>query len=137
MTLHVQSARINYSGPGRLDCTRKSGTEGLFLAPSWAILRPALDGRREAERLQREGADVRAADVERSIWADYVPPISTRCAGATSTTARSGPPFSLASAWSYAAIARTRYTATVPFCGGAYCRRWVLWMRERCQRCAA
>lgn len=46
MTLRVHSARISYGGPDRLDVTRKSGTGGLFLAPSWAILRPAINDRR-------------------------------------------------------------------------------------------
>lgn len=64
MTLHVQSARINYSGPDRLDCTRKSGTDGLFLAPSWAILRPALNARRrETDEPQRHAS---------VAWTNYV-----------------------------------------------------------------
>lgn len=58
MTLHVQSARINYSGPHRLDVTRKSGTDGLFLAPSWAILRPALDGMKTFRKAE--------------AWQDYI-----------------------------------------------------------------
>lgn len=37
-----------------MDITRKSGREGLFLAPSWAILRPALDARAEAGVLLKE-----------------------------------------------------------------------------------
>lgn len=45
MTLQVHSARVTYSGPDRLDVTRKSGSEGLFLAPSWRILGPALQAR--------------------------------------------------------------------------------------------
>ncbi len=64
MTLHVQSARINHSGPDRLDCSRKSGTYGLFLAPSWAILRPALNARRrETDEPPREVS---------VAWATYV-----------------------------------------------------------------
>mgnify|MGYP000140160857 CR=1 FL=1 len=65
MTLHVQSARINYSGPDRLDVTRKSGTEGLFLAPSWAILRPALNARRR--ETDEPPCEVSVA------WTNYVP----------------------------------------------------------------
>ena len=42
MPLEVYTSRISYGWPDRLDCTRKSGTDGLFLAPSWAILKPAL-----------------------------------------------------------------------------------------------
>lgn len=44
MTLTVHTARVNYDGADRLDVTRKSaGPEGIAFAPSWAILRPALD----------------------------------------------------------------------------------------------
>lgn len=47
MTLAVHTARISYSGPDRLDVTRKSaGPEGLPFAPSWQILGPMLRGRR-------------------------------------------------------------------------------------------
>ena len=46
VTLRVRTARVSYGGPDRLDVTRKTGTGGLFLAPSWAILRPVLDRRR-------------------------------------------------------------------------------------------
>lgn len=64
MTLHVQSARISYSGPDRLDVTRKSGTDGLFLAPSWKILRPALDARRRETDEPSRHVSV--------AWANYV-----------------------------------------------------------------
>lgn len=44
MTLTVHTARVSYDGADRLDITRKSaGPEGIAFAPSWAILRPALD----------------------------------------------------------------------------------------------
>lgn len=46
MPLQVHTARINIKDPDRLDITRKSGTEGLFLAPSWNILGPALLARK-------------------------------------------------------------------------------------------
>mgnify|MGYP003546144974 CR=1 FL=1 len=59
MPLSVFTARISYSGADKFDCTRKSGTEGLFLAPSWLILGPAL-------RLMRAGHTGYA-------WATYVP----------------------------------------------------------------
>ena len=62
MTLRVQSARINYGGPDRLDVTRKSGTDGLFLAPSWAILRPALEARKWADGMMRVALDGITAD---------------------------------------------------------------------------
>ena len=52
MTLHVQTARVSYRGEHGLDITRKSGTElGLVFAPSWDILRPALDHRKALEKL--------------------------------------------------------------------------------------
>ena len=57
--LTVHSARISYAGPDRLDITRKSGKEGLFLAPSWAILRPALDAMRAGRKAE--------------AWSVYVP----------------------------------------------------------------
>lgn len=60
--LRVWTARVSWRGEGRLDITRKSGTAGLFLAPSWAILRPALDARRAG------GAESNAL-----AWARYVP----------------------------------------------------------------
>lgn len=47
MTLHVHTARIDSRDPDRLDITRKSGTVGLFLAPSWKLLEPAITARRE------------------------------------------------------------------------------------------
>lgn len=60
MTLAVYTARVSYGGPDRLDVTRKSaGPDGLPFAPSWRILRPALDAR-------RAGGDWSAA------WAEYV-----------------------------------------------------------------
>lgn len=58
MPLQVHTARINIKDPDRLDVTRKSGTDGLFLAPSWDILGPVLLAR-------RSGTD------ERAVWAVY------------------------------------------------------------------
>lgn len=49
MSLTVHTARINYRGHDRLDVTRKSGKEGIFLAPSWTLLGPALRARRALE----------------------------------------------------------------------------------------
>ena len=43
MTLTVHTARVSYDGADRLDVTRGAGREGIAFAPSWAILRPALD----------------------------------------------------------------------------------------------
>ncbi len=54
MTLKVFSARIGYHDPDVLDVTRKSGRDGLFLAPSWDILKPALDARKRAAALLEE-----------------------------------------------------------------------------------
>jgi hypothetical protein len=69
-TLQVHSARVAYRGPDRLDVTRKTGgPEGLPFAPSWAILRPALDARARAKALPPEAA----AEVERAAWEAYVP----------------------------------------------------------------
>lgn len=45
MTLLVHTARITYAGPDRLDVTRKSGDPTF--APSWGILRPMIDARRQ------------------------------------------------------------------------------------------
>lgn len=79
MTLHVYSARITYRGVDRLDVTRKSGKEGLFLAPSWAILKPALEARKQADALLDEtyGLDPVARqyadDLEARAWREYVP----------------------------------------------------------------
>lgn len=51
MTLRVFTARIGTPGlTDALDVTRKSAKgDGLAFAPSWAILRPALDGMRRAQ----------------------------------------------------------------------------------------
>jgi uncharacterized protein YeaO (DUF488 family) len=46
MTLQVRTSRLTYRLPDRLDVTRKSGKEGLFLAPSWAILMPVILARK-------------------------------------------------------------------------------------------
>lgn len=56
MTLQVYSARVSYRGDDRLDVTRKSAREGLFLAPSWNVLRPAL--------IARYSVDLKRADLE-------------------------------------------------------------------------
>jgi len=53
MSLEVYSAQMNRAkrDPDFLDVSRASGTEGIFLAPSWGILSPALEVRREAEKM--------------------------------------------------------------------------------------
>jgi len=91
MTLHVYTAPFRYRGVDRFDVTRKSGgKDGLPFAPSWRILNPALQARREAERLRkcariterRDGAEAgavvaqdrqRADELEDWAWSDYVP----------------------------------------------------------------
>lgn len=46
MTLLVRTARVSYRGPDALDVTRKSAKpRDITFAPSWRILRPALDAR--------------------------------------------------------------------------------------------
>lgn len=79
MPLEVYTARINYGGPDRLDCTRKSGKEGLFLAPSWELLRPALEAMKAAKEewdfYANEGAWSCGADAQRKLdttWNRYV-----------------------------------------------------------------
>lgn len=86
--LRVWTARVSYRGADRLDITRKSaGPAGLPFAPSWAILRPALDARRRAQEIARvasssfgeecddpgdHGAE-EAASIEAEAWERYVP----------------------------------------------------------------
>lgn len=86
MTLIVFTSRISSRDPDRLDITRKSGGDfGIMFAPSWAILRPALEARRKAEENRKiadnypivmgnEARSVRgAADrIEDAAWAVYV-----------------------------------------------------------------
>ena len=70
MTLHVHSARISTRDPDRLDITRKSATpEGRIFAPSWTILRPALDARAMAKRAPADEAEA----IEAAAWEAYVP----------------------------------------------------------------
>lgn len=83
MTLHVHTARITSRDPDRLDITRESATDdGLVFAPSWSILRPALDARQRAEEAMKGahrdhpvGAMHReaAAKIEAEMWAVYAP----------------------------------------------------------------
>lgn len=58
MTLRVRTSRVTYRLPDRFDVTRKTGKEGLFLAPSWKILMPVL--------LARKGGTP-----EDEVWAFY------------------------------------------------------------------
>jgi hypothetical protein len=53
VTLQVWTARISTRDPDALNITRKSGgPDGAPFAPSWKILRPALEARRRAEQVQ-------------------------------------------------------------------------------------
>ena len=57
MTLRVHTARVSYGGADRLDITRKSAPpEGIAFAPSWAILRPALDAMKRARSVREVAA---------------------------------------------------------------------------------
>ena len=47
MTILIHTARVTYTGPDRLDVTRKSGDPTF--APSWRILGPMLTLRRQAD----------------------------------------------------------------------------------------
>lgn len=69
--LIVHSARISYGGPDRLDVTRKSGTDGLFLAPSWALLQPVLKARKQVRDWIARGLHP-GDELERRTWATYV-----------------------------------------------------------------
>lgn len=86
VTLQVWTARVSYGGADRLDVTRKSADEwGKSFAPSWALLRPALDARRVAEGLMAQGhaalesggdewGPTREAErVLEQAWSAYVP----------------------------------------------------------------
>jgi uncharacterized protein YeaO (DUF488 family) len=83
MTLRVYAARLGTRDPDALNITRKSATgDGLAFAPSWAILRPALDARRAVEEMLRVASGSSevaglAADEAAMMWAEawaaYVP----------------------------------------------------------------
>lgn len=72
--VEVWTSRICSRDPDRFDVTRKSGgSDGTVFAPSWAILNPALEARREGDAL-RKALDVTGATfVERRAWERYVP----------------------------------------------------------------
>jgi len=74
MSIVVYTAHISTRDPDRLDVTRKTGGDfGTVFAPSWGILKPALDARRAARyamtEAQRKAAEKRAEDA----WDAYVP----------------------------------------------------------------
>jgi hypothetical protein len=82
MSLEVWTARISSADPDRFDITRGSGgQDGAPFAPSWAILKPALEARNAATFLRRgpgkarPGALVQSAEadaIEDAAWAVYV-----------------------------------------------------------------
>lgn len=96
MILQVHTARINSRDPDRLDVTRKSGgEEGRVFAPSWPILRDALEAMAEAKRIRLDAvrleklnidvggrtppgtitrnAEEQASAIERRAYGEYVP----------------------------------------------------------------
>ena len=74
MTLEVWTARISSKDPDRFDITRKSGdASGIVFAPSWAILRPALAARKQANEEALAGLFHDALNTEIDAWAVYVP----------------------------------------------------------------
>jgi hypothetical protein len=71
VTLAVHTARMSYRGDDRLDVTRKSaGPEGIAFAPSWAILRPALDALRCAEVLHAASGTAPAPGADAPRYAE-------------------------------------------------------------------
>lgn len=78
MPLQVYTARITSSDPDALNITRKSATTGLFLAPSWLILRVGLaEMKRSKYPGEREAAfaryQVRYLDEMRDSYRDNRP----------------------------------------------------------------
>jgi len=74
MAVEVWTSRISSKDPDRLDITRESaGLDGIAFAPSWDILRPAHDARRENELHLDAGDQLGASLVEGDAWQVYVP----------------------------------------------------------------
>lgn len=73
MSLQVYTARIGCKDPDALNVSRKSGTAGLFLAPSWKILGPSLNARAEAQAWVQAGNEGFGLAIECEWWAAYVP----------------------------------------------------------------
>lgn len=78
MTLQAYSARVTYAGPDRLDVTRKTGSDGLFLAPSWRLLAPykraleALDRERKTAQAMLDARALEDLDADAArLWARY------------------------------------------------------------------
>lgn len=72
--LAVWTARIDCGDADALDITAKSGGPlGKVFAPSWEILRPALDARATATAARKAGHHEEAELVEAAAWERYVP----------------------------------------------------------------
>lgn len=54
-----------------LDITRKSGKEGVIFAPSWDLLKPALEAREKAKKLKAKDREA-AALIWTEAWETYV-----------------------------------------------------------------
>lgn len=64
MNLHVYTARMGYRGADHFDVTRKSGgAAGAPFAPSWEILKPALDARHTTVAMREAAAGGRAKGI--------------------------------------------------------------------------
>lgn len=57
----VRTARISSTRADRLDITRKSGRDGLFLAPTWETLNPVLEARKKSPKNGPPSAEFLAA----------------------------------------------------------------------------
>ncbi len=139
MTLQVYTARISSRDPDRLDITRNSaGPEGIAFAPSWAILRPALDARREAERIaemvgqaSEEATGGRLSAVDRAAALDQLlAPSWEAYASAYLAEMRTSYRANRA-AWD-ALLARSRVVLLCYCTDAAHCHRTLL--AERCLR---
>lgn len=80
MPLRVYTARVSYAGPDALDISRsgadhpRPGVEtASWLAPSWSILRPALDARQLVSQALRSGRHELAVRLDQEAWAVYEP----------------------------------------------------------------
>jgi hypothetical protein len=74
VTLQVYTAQLASRDPDRFDITRKSGdVDGIVFAPSWAILRPALEARRAESDAATEVGRALAVQRNDDAWAVYVP----------------------------------------------------------------
>lgn len=70
MTLELWTSRISTRDPDAFNITRKSATDGIVFAPSWAILTPALEAMRRATRVGRENPK-EATRIREVTWTRY------------------------------------------------------------------